>query len=292
MDWGSLRELRIAMNPTELTWIQVVFAVGLPAAFGGLLQGFHAANQRMVTNNGPLPVDWGAITISALFGIGGGAAAILGLLWIAQLELDSSDKNVLILITLGVVAGFIGNRLLPLVAETLERRIAAMETGTENAVKKAEMAAERARESAKEASKALLVSRAIYAERKSQFRELVPEFRELIQKEPLNRAHALRLANLYKRAGEFENAEGVLTDYLNRKGTEEGHDLAESLYIRACYRVLQSNGPAGEQKKQDGLKDLERVFKIDSSYKLDAAEDKDFKILRSENDPTYARIIG
>ena len=196
------------------------------------------------------------------------------------------------MITLGVVAGFIGNRLLPLVAESLERRIAATEKGTENAVKEAEIAAERARESAEEASRSLLFSRANYAERKTHFRELLPRFRELVQEEPLDRTRVFFLANLYKRAGEFENAEGVLTDYLNRKGTEEGHDLAESLYIRACYRVLQSNGPAGEQKKQDGLKDLERVFKIDSSYKLDAAEDKDFKILRSENDPTYAQIIG
>ena len=228
MDWGSLRESRNAMNPPELTWIQVVFAVGLPAAFGGLLQGFHAANQRVVANNGPLPVDWGAITISALFGIGGGAAAMLGLLWFEQMKLDSSDRNVLILITLGVVAGFIGNRLLPLVAESLERRIAATEKGTENTVKEAEIAAERARESAKEASRSLLFSRANYAERKTHFRDLLPKFRELAQEEPLDRTRVFWLANLYKRAGEFENAEGVLTDYLNRKGTEEGHDLAES----------------------------------------------------------------
>ncbi len=73
----------------QLTWIQVLFAVGLPAAFGGLLQGFHASNQRVTTKNGPLPVDWGPIRISALFGIGGGAAAILGLLWVEILKIDN-----------------------------------------------------------------------------------------------------------------------------------------------------------------------------------------------------------
>lgn len=276
----------------QLTWIQVLFAVGLPAAFGGLLQGLYVSNQRVRTHDGRVQFDRVALTISTLFGIGGGAAAILGLLWFEQLTLDSSDENFVLLITLGVVAGFIGNRLLPLVAESLERRIAATEKGSENAVKKAEEAAGQALESANEASKALLFAKAIYAGRESQFKEIQPQFRELVQKNPSDLTVVRRLANLYKRAGKLENAEGVMTDYLGLTGTVENHDVANALYIRACYRILQSNCPAGEDKKQRGLKDLERAFEIDNSYKLDAENDKDLEILRAENDPTYARIIG
>jgi hypothetical protein len=51
-----------------------------------------------------------------LFGLGGGAAVILATIWLNKFELTGSNYNKLYLIVLGLVAGFVGYRILPRVA--------------------------------------------------------------------------------------------------------------------------------------------------------------------------------
>src|SRR2546425_313049 len=106
--------------PSILTWLDIVAFVGLAAAFGGLLKGIYS--HSIISKQSGFP-NFLELVVEALIGVGGGAAVVLASIWLNKFDYNNTEQNKLFLIVLGTVAGFIGYRLLPLVAKGLEERV-------------------------------------------------------------------------------------------------------------------------------------------------------------------------
>lgn len=129
-----------------LRWCNVIQFVGIPAFFGGMLQVAHeltygspSSEKQHRSAGGASPKTiWAgfiALFIGGFFGVGGGAAVILAaILFNKNFDMRPTDENELYLnelylIVLGVVAGFVGYRILPRVARGLEERMDITEKG-------------------------------------------------------------------------------------------------------------------------------------------------------------------
>ncbi len=114
-----------------LTWFDTILFVGVPAIFGGILQisykltyGSLFGEEQRGTAGSESPKTRGVVLkdliTGALFGLGGAAAVVLAAIWLKKFDMTATSENKLYLIVLGVVAGFVGYRILPRVARESE----------------------------------------------------------------------------------------------------------------------------------------------------------------------------
>ncbi|HKP47513.1 MAG TPA: hypothetical protein VJT50_13015 [Pyrinomonadaceae bacterium] len=98
----------------------------------------------------------------------------------------------------------------------------------------------------------------------------------------------LLLGRLYKTLRRFENAEETMTSFIQRKeqaGEGDDSSIADAYYNRACYQSLRWNQATSAQKTalQSGIeRDLTRTFRLDQTYRRDAANDDDFAAVKGE----------
>ncbi|MFQ5913909.1 MAG: hypothetical protein ACE5JS_12055, partial [Nitrospinota bacterium] len=142
------------MDSTSLSFSQGLVIVISSSAFGGFLQGLFQTPWWLEETGQPkspgtessLVLVLIRLGISILIGVGGGFAVLLASIWLKALNLADTPLNILNLIALGVVAGFVGYRILPRVARGLEDRMSLTEKTSAEAIKLTEKAQSEARE--------------------------------------------------------------------------------------------------------------------------------------------------
>lgn len=293
-----------------LAWWVALLYVGLPASFGGFLQGLHG---RYYTTADIDQLGFDALAlphlVAAAFGVGGGAAVVLASIWLDKFNLSSCDSNRVYLCVLGLVAGFVGYRILPTVARGLEQRVAETETVSRDAAEKADTAETRAEAATSTATAAhetadmaAWLAATATAELPSEARGLLQAGRDLVKKYPRERGIHLRLGRMLKLAGELEEAITLMTtaiiDPYEAEGEGSGHapiTYSDALYNRACYKVLRSpecaDAGASEALLASGLDDLEKALTLDPSSKVDAWQDSDFRVIRDARNVRYLTLV-
>ena len=269
----------------ELNWIQMLFILGIPAAFGGALKGVY----DQIGSNNPSKIDWAAGFFAPILGVGGVAATSLVLLWADIITLEGTDRNILILISFGVVSGFIGDRILPFVGRGLERRIAAIE-GAEGE------RAEKVSEIEHKVDYSTAISEVNAPWVPSQAEELLPQLIAMANEKPEARRLNLALGHLYKRVGRFQEAEDRMSKYLEVMRRQGGQvsDIAAATYNRACYRVLRAAHAATSGEEDSmlvdlAMDDLQEAIRLDKGVIADAPSDPDFDHVR-EN-PRFRDLV-
>jgi hypothetical protein len=189
-----------------LTWFDAILFVGTSAIFGGVLQVFYKFSSffeqdehTRVGDNTPrtkLMIIVSGVTdciTGGLFGLGGGAAVTLAAFWLNKFDMENSDKNKLYLIALGVVAGFVGYRILPRVAQGLEERMYMTEKETRlaldeamKAIKDAQMAKQGANHAMQRAIAAQRLTSAVSLIEHDDYTKAESGLRRLIADDPLN----------------------------------------------------------------------------------------------------------
>lgn len=286
-----------ATTNTELP-LKVIFLVTVFfGGFGGILQAVNSLAQDIKTEKGELNISFfyrrtfdilGAVCL----GIGGALAINYFLVAINKLDITNNPKNIMCLIGLNTVAGYLGRRALAGIAGKVERELQAFKTKTievEGEIKK-EVSLSNALENSY-----IALNTGIYTDVKDAIKNLV-SFREQF---PTHRKLAIILGRLYKKLEEFDDAINVLTVFLRNKEKKNEIDIdyAAALYNRACYNTLayaeaakiKRPSVSHYQLKTNALEDLRKTVGLNPDHKKDAAEDKDFDSIR--DDVEFKKII-
>lgn len=300
-------------------WLIAIFVLG-PSAFGGVLQGWHR-HYRMTSGeasvgNGNVGPSRGLTRtelwlVAPGFGIGGGVAALLATIWLNKLSIEASLENVLSIISVSMVAGFIGYRLLPAIAHNLEERLSVAERTAERA---AEMTEEvrrnlqstgeeiqgRITESVntimrdlnkyqEEAKDYSIFSRGMFSadtQASHECRIYASQFARLVERNPTDRGINIVYGRLYRWGGDYDIAIKVLRDFIKRKelkGEGEDIDVADARYNISCYLTQKADNVEGEEKEgllMEALNELEQSVAIKPENKQGAFRDDDFDPLQ------------
>jgi len=287
-------------------WVDTLLIFAFFGAFGGVLAAIQTTDVHKLMKL--TEVRWGGwprffcvalgLFISACGGIGGAIAGLLILLVDGKIQrTDLTDHDRLLYAGTGLVAGFIGFRLLKRVAERFDKVMEAAE-------KKAEQTAERvtedklAQEHQKEMQRDLLtrsIGQGLIAAggnvRPSEIDQAIRNL-ELARKEfPRDRTAIIVLARLYaNQRRDLQTAIETLThglDAVQQQQTTQQKDIADILYNRACYyfRLAKQTADEGEKARLIELMytDLDRSFQLSSENIQDAHQDTDFQDLKTDS---------
>ena len=278
----------------------------LPGALGGGVQWLSNLVQELKQKDkvatrkdiAPLPMF-----TQALVGCGGALATTLVLIAVGKFPEDAS-KDWLFLVSLSFVAGFIGHRLLPIVAARLEQQVAESKRASEEAKKASEQAKQVAEQATKEVGKGRAVDEAVDAiyvalqkvlingeelpaERTKTY---IQDLEDLSKQEPTKRKSHIVLGRLYRTLGNYNEAIGVLSRFIEaKKAAGQGSDehTADALYNRACYRSVKSKqkeGSEADELRKEAVEDLRQSIALSPRNATEAKTDGDFDPLQREEE--------
>lgn len=264
----------------------------IPSAFGGLLQGFHRhfsiSNSSDDPSNPKGHLSWKELYLVAPgFGIGGGLSAVLAAIWLKAFPIDDSVLNVLKILSMSTVAGFIGYRLLPAISTGLEERLnligkrvshtQELAERTERAQTNARQMIEKLRTTTSEQEDRLkqnmkilkkantdldynlAISQAIAALSSKHMGDCKRGARKLsliLSDWPNDRRLYMLIGRLHRWAHKPDVAEGydegirILDEFILKKGESQDEDIADALYNKACY-LTQKASNVKELKKNE-----------------------------------------
>ena len=221
-----------------------------------------------------------------LLGIGGAMAVAFILIPLKQFPYTVSNESLLFLTTLGVVAGFGGNRMLEKVRGQLENQIA--DTQQDVSKLKATMSnLKKEKNYDLEATDALNHATAILdnpnhgksrreVEQAVKYLETIVKHHEHFERLIVRRA-TIYLGRIYRAYFKDLNLSiEHLTRFINRFGDIKDEHLAAVLYNRACYNALKAvtkKGQARDKCFQLAKEDLDVSFEIEPESQTDLVGD-------------------
>lgn len=279
---------------TSLAWYQILAFVSLPSAFGGFLQGLYAHYISDASKIDSNPNDSKKInvrvrlTIAALMGVGGGAAATLASIWLKKFEYAATDENILYIIVLSVVAGFIGHRILPTVAKSMEEKLNLIE----HRVEKVQVVATEAKEQSTGALAQATTAKK--SDSPADEEKTLEDLLRLRKESPLNRGVNMSLVHELKRLGRLDDSIKYASEFITLKQSTGVNDvdLGDMLYNRACYKILKASKGNNGELIGSGLDDLSRAVELNPDNRNAAKVDGDFDLLRQQKNRRYIEITG
>lgn len=207
--------------------------------------------------------------MNASLGIGGALAVQFVMISIGKFQESETVEVQMLLLTISVVAGFGGRRFLSLASSKLEDQI-----GEANRV---------SYEAKEEAEESIVISKALATIRPhatvSERQEAIKGLESALTRNPKDRMLTIMAGRLYRKVNNYKAAINILSNFLDKKGSERDKDYADVLYNRACYKILSSmeSSQRDESLIESGLVDLKESITIAPENAVDAKEDLDFK---------------
>ena len=278
----------------------------LPGALGGCVQWLSNLVQELKLEDkvarakdiAPVPMF-----TQALVGCGGALATTLVLLAVGKFpEAPLNLEDWLFLVSLSFVAGFIGHRLLPIVAARLEQQIAESKRASKEAKEASQQARQVAEQATKDVGKGRAVDEAVDAtfialQKADSENEDLPAERiqtyiqyleNLSKQEPTKRKLHIMLGRLYRKLGSYDEAIGALSRFIEAKtaaGQGSDEHTAAALYNRACYRSQESTHKEGREAyelREEAVEDLRKAVTLSPQTATEAKTDDDFDPLKGD----------
>jgi hypothetical protein len=288
---------QLSQGTAELDWIAVLLLMLIPGAFGGILSVLQLLEiPRLIAGKNAIG-NWsrfcGAAVLGAFGGCGGALGMLLAGVWTSQLDFNATTHNRLLFISLGMVSGFLGFKLLKTVATNLETQIRDVELRTKDQI-------EGIKDQLIEDNNTLDIASSIRDDPNAsteKIEEIIPELAQVATRRRGDRTVAILLGNLYDRIGKHQEAVSVVTDALTereRMGTSKDKDAADLLFNRACYRIpLLKQETDDDRKKRLHtaiIQDLIRSFDLSPANRIEAKSDEDLAFL--SEDEEFKKIVG
>jgi tetratricopeptide (TPR) repeat protein len=290
-------------------WIKVLLLMCGAGAFGGMLDVLQLVDiRKLVGESGPILASkkrfMGALILGALGGMGGSISMLFVIVATSKLETSDKPTNILLLISLGMISGFLGYRVLRSVAQKVEKQLEEMELRTdkkiqETAARVEEQTTKKIVESKKilqrevEYSDAITTGKIVRADEHalpSTIEMAMSQLRSVLEEIPDDRQATIILSNLYTKKGDYDNAISLLTGFIEMLQEKGGRnkDIADALYNRACFINIVAEGITNNLAKREELKhkvfaDLERSFRLAPSNREEAKNDPDLQNLLNDN---------
>jgi len=272
-------------------WIVLAF-VGVPGVMGGLV---YAVSVFLKATDVPRE-EWrptGNLTslyffcAQGLTGFGGAVAALLVMLWANRVPQPLDLDKMLTLACTGFVSGYVANRLLPAVAESLYSQFKKLAQQNEELFKRTEENGAKIRDAvnlstALTRAKDYLSGGSFVVEQTS---KLLEELSSLAEIYPTNRTLNILLARTwYRAAGAFDQGVSSLQRYIKAKenAKEVDVDMAAAYWNLASY-FEEKFEAVGESWRDKAVDAMRRALQIAPSFASELRTDKDFRgLLASE----------
>ena len=288
---------QIVETAPELGWIAVLALMVVPGAFGGILSVLQLLEIRRLLAGKNVIGDRRGFTAAIILGAVGGCGGALGMLligvWTNQLDFRATTHNHLLFVSLGMVSGFLGFKLLKSVATNLEKQIHDIESRTTDRI---EGLRDQLIEDDSVIDKGKLIRDNPNAS-DAEIAEIIPELVQVTKRRPADRTASILLGNLYDHIGKHQEAVSVVTDTLSHKqklGTANDKDAADLLFNRACYRIplwrSEANAVNKQRLRDAIIEDLKQSFELSPANKVDAKTDPDLALL--SEDAEFKKIVG
>jgi ElaB/YqjD/DUF883 family membrane-anchored ribosome-binding protein len=295
---------------TQEFWLAIALTA-IPGILGGVTYGASIFLKEIKAQRTDWPPSGNLSKLSffaaqALSGMGGSLAALLVTLWANRFpEQFYEIKTWLTLVCTGFVAGYVANRLLPAIADSLYNRLKQLSDKADEAGVKAEetrqavnqanervSAAEQKTKQAVQLATEMVRARDYLAGKdfaqRSKTMAQIATLTELAESFPTNRTLNILLARLYDEAvGDRQNAIAVLTAFLEAKkksGTDNDADMADGLWNLANYFEVegqQRNDPALRTK---AVETIQQSLQLVPAYYSDLMTDQDFAPLTNSEE--------
>jgi len=188
---------------------------------------------------------------------------VAGPLFNMKLENLSADSSMVKVISLGVISGFAGIRLLKAMSENLMKKVQRLDYKIKK-IEKSEELDELITQANFLLDKNIKRAKAIYE--------------RVLQIDPDNRAAMVGKARVLNREGKVEEAIQLLSEVINKYPKAE-----RAYYLRACYK-----NELKKYSKKEVLADLAKAIEISEIYKEYARNDEDFDNLNKE----FKELVG
>ncbi|MFZ4778640.1 MAG: hypothetical protein ACOYM3_25005 [Terrimicrobiaceae bacterium] len=308
----------VCMEPQFIVCGVVLIILSISGAFGGILSALSCVPILQFLKEGRSAYGnrrrllW-VIFLGGLFGVGSAISAGIILYCDGKLDTDITKdaKSLVLLSSLGVIAGFSGIRLLRIMSGKLEKRVeeidgavreekkitAKLQLDLKKQIQRADTMAEDTRRLAEALSFAGgILGRPDKGEGSESIIDEAIEGLETVRgKFPAIRSIGIYLGRLYRRVLKLDLAITVLSEVLETRRRENlvpDKDDAALLFNRACYKNLRAVAepdPAVKSKLEKlAIDDLKEVEKISPHDFLEAQLDSDLKSLFKNNPLPWA----
>ncbi len=239
----------------------------LAGAFGGIAAGIimRSSNKIRLPFSATREIELGLLGDGFI-----GAAASLSICIVAipafSLSLESpTAEDIVNIISMGVVSGFVGERILKGMALRPDEKLAGLDARL-NRIDKRERALE-------------LTIRGDELLRSNRISQADATYDQILEFDPENARALIGKAKVQRRRGKWEQAIETLTRLIKSKPTK-----ARAYYNRACYKAQ-----CGKYTTEEALNDLKKAIEFEQYYKEYAPQDEDFKNLWGN--PEFQRIV-
>jgi hypothetical protein len=288
--------------PSEMSWLTILLLMACAGAFGGVLDVLRLIDIKDLLSEKAGPrFSWviQGLLVGAVIGSGGAIAAIFVTGAADKFATVDTVANRLRLVSLGVISGFLGYRLLKSVANQLEKDVNDVKEKTQSQGKELIDVKAKQEKALTDTKKDVDLVEAIgfgFAALgapnvlESDLNTTVRRLEEARSAFPAHRRVGILLARLYhERLNSTEKAMEILTQVLEAKRQEHSDtddDAADVLFNRACYSSIlagtQTDQKRGEEFRTKALADLALSVRYKPTNKKDAASDDDLKPLKDD----------
>jgi hypothetical protein len=297
----------------------------VPGLLGGIVYGVSLYLKELDPKSENFPPR-GKLSLGVFFffqamtGIGGALAALLVMLWAKQFPQSNREfldgKSMLILMTTSFVAGYVANRLLPAVADSLNAQIAKLAEKADNASDAAAAAQQQSTETAKNVEQAqtatqqtaLLASETLEANnyladleggdtaKPEKTQALIDGLTDLVKAFPTNRTVNILLGRVYdEAAGDRQSAIAALSAFVDAKkaaNDDQNAATADAYWNLADYYFFAKEGEprTDPDMRSKGIEAMKQSLQRVPSYFDALMHDDDFAALR--NAPEAAAMLA
>lgn len=306
-----------AEDNIPMGWIEILIFMCVAGMFGGILDVLQTIDiRKLIEQDTPALLSRkrfvAALFLGATAGVGGSIAMLFIIVAAAKLDTEASVKNRLMLISLGMISGFLGYRVLRPVAlrvksqideaesrteKKIEEKAARVEASTQQKIEESTIHLREGAEYSEAISLGLLVAEKKDADLSTNNRA-VSKLERIIERAPADRQASIILSNIYAKLGDYESAIKILDDLikvLETKGEDRKKDIADASYNIACLLnnmadKREASDPERQKLRGQVYAYLERAIQLNPLNKEEARKDPDLKSLMAEE--RFTQIVA
>jgi hypothetical protein len=272
-------------------WLTLAL-VGIPGVLGGLTNAVSIFLPSAGGEGGKLPSSGDSPKRSyylayGITGFGGSLAALLVILWAGKFPGDIANLQALLtLACMGFVAGYMANRLLPAIANSLYKKLTDLSERQDDLAKRSEVGIGNAVSLSTEltAAREYLSGESFVA---GQTEKLIASLSSLVKAYPTNRPLNILLSRLWEEARyDRKKALDVLGAFIQAKldAKQRDEDLATAYWNAANYHEDDFREMNRPELRTQTVEALRKALEIAPSYLEELLRDKDFAGLRESDE--------
>jgi hypothetical protein len=263
----------------------IVLLTGIPGVLGGLTKALSPwISQQNQSAGAADSISWRTLLANAITGFGGSMAAVLVTLWARRFPVFPYDvEGFLTLFSMGYIAGYAANKLLPAVADSLADKLAQVAKEQRDLAEKTQSSIDAATHLSTQLTRTYdYLQKAFFIEEET--KGLIQSLSELVRLHPTHRTLNILLGRLWDEAArDWKKALEIMQAFITNKLQldQKDADLATAYWNAANYLVEGFQASKQPALLSQALEAMRQSILCAPEYREEFRKDEDFAVLRS-----------